>query len=135
MATRVSARLSAAEGRHFGLTVGAAFLALAGISAWRARPTQAVVLGTLGGLLVLAGLMIPSRLGPVIQAWSGLARLMSRFTMPIFLGLVYFAVLTPVGLLMRLFGRRPLERSPALASWWLARAPEARQRTDMERQF
>jgi hypothetical protein len=127
--------LSAAEGRRFAFTVGAAFLALAGISAWRARPRQALVLGTLGGLLVLAGVIVPSKLGPVIRAWTGLAHLMSKVTTPVFMGIVYFVVLTPVGLLMRVFGRRPLERSPALTSWWIARAPDARQRADMERQF
>lgn len=135
MATRVSAGLSATEGRHFGLTVGAAFLALAGLSGWRGRPRQALVFGGLGGLLVLAGLVVPSKLGPVVRAWSGLAHVMSKVTTPIFLGIVYFVVLMPVGLLMRVFGRRPLDRSPALASWWITRAPETRQRADLERQF
>jgi len=133
--TRIPARLSAAEGRRFGLTVGAALLVLAAISLWRHRSPQAVVFGALGAGLLVAGLTVPTRLGPLFRAWMGLAHAMSRVTTPLVMGFLYFVVLTPVGLLMRLFGRRPLERSRALASGWIERAPDTRQRADMARQF
>lgn len=127
--------MTAAEGRKFGLTVGAAFLVLAGISTWRGRPTAATVLGGLGALLVLAALFIPTRLGPVSRAWMGFGHLLSKITTPVFLGLVFFVVLAPIGVLMRLFGRRPLERPATAPSWWVTRGQADRQRVDMERQF
>lgn len=135
LAATVPARLSSAEGRRFAFTVGGAFAVLAALEAWRGRPHQALAFGGLGAILALAGLLVPDRLGPVYRAWLGLGHLLSKVTTPVFLGLVYFVVLTPVGLLMRLFGRRPLERPAQASSWWVSRAPEARQRTDMERQF
>ena len=135
MATPIPARLSAGEGRRFGFVVGGAFLALAALGAWRGRPHQALVCGALGALLVLAGVIVPERLGPVFRAWSALGHVLSRITTPVFLGCVYFLVLTPVGLVMRLLGRRPLVRPDGAPSWWVSRAPHARQRTDMERQF
>jgi len=49
--------LSAADGRKFGLTVGAAFLVFGGIALWRGKQRSATVLFTLGGLLVVAALM------------------------------------------------------------------------------
>jgi hypothetical protein len=125
----------AAEGRKFGLQVGGAFLVLAAITYWRERPTVATVLGALGGVLVLAGLVIPGKLGPVFRAWMGLAHLMSKVTTPIFLAVVFFVVLAPVGMLMRLFGRRTLERPATAPSWWITRSAEDRRRLDMERQF
>lgn len=131
----IPARLSPAEGRRFAFTVGGAFLVLAALGVWRGRPHQAMVFGGLGALLGLAGVIVPSRLGPVYRAWLGLGHAMSKVTAPVFLGLVYFVVLTPVGLLMRLFGRRPLERPAGASSWWVNRALDARQRTDMQRQF
>jgi len=94
-----------------------------------------LVCGALGALLVLAGVIVPERLGPVFRAWSALGHVLSRITTPVFLGCVYFLVLTPVGLVMRLLGRRPLVRPDGAPSWWVSRAPHARQRTDMERQF
>jgi hypothetical protein len=91
--------------------------------------------GALGGLLVLAGLVLPARLGPVQRAWMGLAHQISRVTTPIFLGIVYYLVLTPVGLVMRLAGQRPLEHGARGQSTWLPRETDPARRTGMERQF
>ena len=68
----IPTRLTPAEGRRFGLTVGVAFLVLAGLlHFWRHKETAAVVAGGLGVLLVAAGLVIPGRLGPLHRAWMG----------------------------------------------------------------
>ena len=57
METRIPARLSSAEGRRFGLTVGAAFLVLGGALAWRGRAAAPVALA-LGALLLAAGVIV-----------------------------------------------------------------------------
>ena len=109
MEARIPARLSPAEGRKFGLTVGIAFLVLAALLYfWRHRETAAAVLGAIGALLVLAALVMPTRLGPLERAWMGLAKAISKVTTPVFMGVVFFVVVTPIGLVMRLFRRRPL---------------------------
>ena len=46
--TRLSGPYTAAAGRKFGLTVGIAFVVLAGIGRWRGHPTTFMVLGSLG---------------------------------------------------------------------------------------
>jgi saxitoxin biosynthesis operon SxtJ-like protein len=132
--TGVPARLSAGEGRRFGLTVGAAFVALGGAAWWRGRPHVAEAALALGVLLLLGGLVVPARLGPIRRAWMRLGHALSRFTTPVFLGAVYFMVLAPVGLLMRVFGRSTLVRRPA-PSFWVSRDAVAGQRQDMARQF
>ena len=135
MAQRIPARLTAADGRKFAFPVGIAFGVLAGIALWRGHPTLATGFAVLSGALLVAGLVMPARLGPVQRGWMAFAHAISKVTTPIFLGIVFFLVFTPFGLLMRLFGRRPLNRRTADGTWWVARAPEARQRLDMERQF
>ena len=135
MAERIPARLTAAEGRRFGLTVGGAFLVLASLAWWRGRAHACVAFAAIGGLLLLGGLLLPASLGPVFRAWMGLAHLMSRITTPVFLGLLFYLVLMPVGLVMRLFGASPLPRPGVGSSGWIPRAPDARRRLDMERQF
>src|SRR5438093_11743421 len=92
MAARIPARLTAVEGRRFGLTVGGAFLVLAALALWRHRPVTLAVFATLGGVLGTAGLVLPTRLGPVFRAWMVFAERLSRITTPIFLALVYYAV-------------------------------------------
>jgi len=65
--------LSSAEGRRFGLTVGAAFLVLGGALAWRGRAVAPVALA-LGALLLAAGVIVPTRLGPITRAWDRVLR-------------------------------------------------------------
>ena len=117
----IPARLTPEEGRKFGLTVGGAFLALAGLLWWRGRVRGALVFAVLGGALVLAGLVVPARLGTVQRAWMGFGRLMSRVTTPVFMGIVYFVILTPIGWVMRLFGKNPVARPPVEGSFWVRR--------------
>jgi hypothetical protein len=133
LAQPVPARLTSVGGRRFGLTVGSAFLALAAIAAWRGRHAALLITGTVGTGLVLGALIVPRWLGPVEHGWTALSHALSKVTTPIFLAVVYFIVLTPVGLLMRAFGRRPLTRPRGQASVWIARG--SRTRGDMHRQF
>jgi hypothetical protein len=134
LAQRVPARLTAAEGRKFGVTVGIAFLVLAAVVWWREHPVLATAFGSLGGLLTLAGLAVPTLLGPVQRGWMGLAHAISRVTTPIVMGVVYFVVLAPIGVLMRVFGRNPLVRPPSGDTFWIDRAGEGGRGT-MDNQF
>jgi hypothetical protein len=135
MAAGIPARLTAAQGRRFGLTVGIAFLVFAGIAWWRGHPTTAGVLGGLGGGLSLAGLVIPTFLGPVERGWMKLAHLISKVTTPIVMGVMYLLVLTPVGILRSRFGGNPMVHQPVEASYWKSR-PEGRRRTgSLKRQY
>ena len=128
----IRARLTAGEGRRFGLTVGAAFCALGALLVWRGRAPAGGVAATAGMLLLLGGLLVPGRLGPIHNAWMGFARALSKVTTPIFMGIVYFIVFAPVGLVMRAGGRNPLA-PPGQAGVWIKRDPS--RRGDMHRQF
>ena len=130
LAHPVSARLStaytAAAGRRFGLTVGIALAVFSGIARWRGHPTTFLVLVSLGGALILAGLTIPTLLGPVDRAWMKLAHLISRITTPIFMGVIYFVVLTPVGVLRRAFGANGLVHRDGPHGLWFDRSAKSR---------
>jgi len=127
--------LTAAQGRRFGLTVGGAFLVLSAIAWWRGHPVTLTVLGSLGTVLVLAGLAVPTYLGPVERAWMGLAHAISRVTTPIFMGVVYFLVITPVGALKRLVGRNALHHREHDGSYFHVRPEGSRRSADLRRQF
>jgi hypothetical protein len=122
------------ELRGFALTVGGAFLLLAGLLAWRERQGAAVVLAIVGGSLVAAGSLVPARLGKVHRVWMALALAISKVTTPLFMAIVYFGLLTPTALVLRLFGRRPLRQRAEPGTFWRERPPGAR-RSDMRRQF
>jgi hypothetical protein len=134
MAKDLSAGLTAAAGRKFGGTVGSAFVFLAAIALWRQHPSSARVLGALGAVLIVSALLVPTALGPVERAWMAMAHAISRVTNPIAIGLVFFGVMTPLGLARRAFGGRGLPRHTHGASAWRVRT-EGRRRGDLTRQF
>lgn len=132
LAAGVPAGLTPAEGRKFAFPVGIAFVALGGLFTWRDAATAAAVAWSVGGLLLVAGLVVPSKLGPVHRAWMGLAHAISKVTTPIVMGILYFLVITPAGLLARAFGFRPLTHTGS--STWAVRPPDSR-KSDLGRQF
>jgi hypothetical protein len=138
MAGTVPAGLKS-ERRKFALTVGAAFVVLALVLVWRERETGARVVGGLGAALILAGLLIPGSLGPVMKAWFGLSHAISRVTTPIFMSVVYFLVITPIGLIRRAAGGNAMTRQRGAEGhpterFWVER-PTDRRRSDLTRQF
>jgi hypothetical protein len=86
------------ELRRFGLIVGGIFLVLSGISRWRGRVVPPLLLGTAGGLLVLAGLVAPRLLDPVERLWMRFAESLGRVNARIILTLIFYLVVTPFGL-------------------------------------
>lgn len=96
-----------------------------------------LVLAVIAGVLAVAGLAVPSRLGPVQRVWMAFGVALSRITAPLFYGAMYWLVLTPIGIVRRTFGRSPLARDARASSYWIERPPQddevARRR--MERQF
>jgi hypothetical protein len=128
---RVQARLSPAEGRRFGLVVGAAFLAIGALARWRGHQLPPVVLWSVGGLLVAGGLLVPGRMGPLYRGWMRLGRALSRVTTPIIMGVIYYGLFTPIGLARRHLGGNPLVRR-SRETFWITRE---KTRGDLERQF
>jgi hypothetical protein len=110
--------LGSTEARRFGLgaLVVLGLLALWGWR-WRHHPHAALAVAGVGALLALGGFVAPSLVLAVRGAWMGFARLLGRINGTVLLIVIFFVVLTPVGLLRRLFPRsrggwRPVERSP-----------------------
>lgn len=132
MAHNVPARLTAAEGRRFGLTVGIAFVALALVLWWRDHDVPAIVGVSLGALLLLSALLIPARLGPVHSGWMRFALAISKVTTPVVMAIVYFIVITPIGLARRLLGKSPVAVRTG-ATRWEPRVEHSR--SDLHRQF
>ena len=132
MARHAPARLSAAEGRRFGVTVGIALLALGVLLWWRDHAVASAVVASLGVLLLLGGVFIPAQLGPVHALWMGFALALSRVTTPVLMAIVYFIVITPIGLLRRALGKSPIH-ARAGGTGWVSRGRDSR--SDLNRQF
>ncbi len=132
MATTVRTRLTPREGRRFGFTLGGAFFTLALLAGWRGRATLAAVLGVIAGVLVLAAVVIPTRLGPVERGWMALALVLSRVTTPIVMAVIYFGLITPLALFRRHFVHNPIVQPAGETGYW---KPRKRGASSLERQF
>lgn len=135
MAETRDSRLSAAAGRRFAFTLALGFGALALLFLWRDRPTPMRASAALAVLLAVAGLTVPRHLGPVERAWTWLGMALGRVVSPVFIGVVYWLIITPVGLVRRTFGRSPLHLRRG-ATRWVNKPPDKRDpRERMTRQF
>jgi saxitoxin biosynthesis operon SxtJ-like protein len=103
--------------RSFGLSVGLASIALAALLAWRGRDRAAMIVAAIGVVLVAGGLVAPAALRLPNRIWWRFATVLGWINSRILLTLFFFAVLTPTGLLMRLFGRSPLRPAHDDTNW------------------
>ena len=128
-------RTSVRQLRQFGFLVGGIFGAI-GLwpMVWRHQGPRQWALA-LAIALVLPALVAPRVLAPVHRAWMALGEVLAWINTRIILGVVYYGVVTPIGLVMRLTGRDPMRRQfdRAAESYRIRCVP--RPATHMLRQF
>lgn len=73
---------------------------------------------------------------PLNKLWMQFGLLLGMVVSPIILGLIFFIMFTPLGLLMRLFGRDELRlKSKNAASYWKVREPSVPSSESFKNQF
>ena len=105
--------------RSFGLVMSVACLVIAGLALW-AGSTNWFLWAIAGLAFGCTALVWPSVLNPLNHAWFRLGLVLHKIMHPLVLDLIFFLVITPIGLLMRLSGKRPLElkfRRTATSYW------------------
>ena len=89
--------------------------------------------------VIFAGLAFawPSVLTPLNRVWFRFGMLLHKIVNPVVLGLMFFIIITPVGVAMRLFGGKlmPLSRDKALPSYWNRRSPPGPEPESVRNQF
>lgn len=123
--------------RTFGFVFTGIFLIVAGYLWLYDGKTVAIQ-----AFLVLAAaflaftLFMPIALRPLNKAWYKLGLLMGRVVSPIVLGILFFILITPIAIVMRLAGRDPLRlRKQDVQSHWIDRAPPGPAPTSFKDQF
>jgi hypothetical protein len=93
-----------------------------------ARKIESTILPRLvwgvGGTLTLVYLTLPSLRRLIFVAWGYLTYPISWVLSHVLLVVIFWVMLTPIGLLARLLGYNPLHRqfNPSAASYWMPRA-------------
>ena len=115
--------------RKFGIVALIFFGLLCSLGLWINRPIPVYLFGSLS-ILGLGFILIPKQLEPVYSAWLKVAHLLGRIITTLVLALAYYLVITPSGLIKRLFGGRPLPMKPnkKASSYWVTRPEPAQPR-------
>jgi Saxitoxin biosynthesis operon protein SxtJ len=103
--------------RSFGLTVGVVCAAAGMFRLWRGQEVSGSVLAAIGGVLIAAGLVAPTTLRVANRVWMRIAHVLGWINSRVLLTAFFFLVLTPAGVIMRLFGRSPLQARAASTNW------------------
>ena len=125
-----------AQARKTAFVVAAVLMAIALWNIYRARPVVVAVFGGLALSLALAGLALPRVARRFHILWMTLATALGYVNSRILLGLMFYGIFTPYGIISRLVGRDPLRRRGANGeSYWTERKNTRQTREQFERLF
>lgn len=122
--------------RKFGLMVGGVFAVLGLLFLWRHKVFYPYFLWP-GVVLVLFGAILPRALKWIYIAWMSVAFVLGFVMAHVILTLLFFLVITPIGLVARLVGKDflSLKLDRAAKSYWIPRDSKTKSAADYERQF
>ena len=99
---------------------------------------QLIIWGFAVALAFLTFVVVaPDMLQPLNKIWMKLAELLHSVVSPIVLGVVFFGVVTPIGIFMRMRGADPLrlKKDAEAGSYWIERSPPGPKPETLPRQF
>lgn len=131
-----SHELAVASERSFGNVFAGVFALLGAYRLWHGKADGYAWLAVAAVFLSLAWLWTRP-LQPLNRLWARLGALLHRIVTPLMMGLMFFVVITPIGLAVRALGKDllRLRRDPAAASYWVPREDSASREGAMKDQF
>jgi predicted membrane metal-binding protein len=110
--------------RSFGFVFAAVFVLVALWPLLDSAPPRRWAIAV-AAVFALCAWLAPKVLAPLNRLWFRFGELLHRIVSPIALGVIFFGVVTPYAVVMRLFGRDELllRKSSARPSYWVRREP------------
>lgn len=121
------------ELRDFGLVVGGALLLLAAFLWYKGRPSFPYI-GGVGLLLFILGFVVPKLLIPLQKVWMVFAVIMGFIMTRLIVTVLFYGIMTPIGLGMRLFGKDLIDKKldEGAESYWRIREGNDRMGEEVE---
>jgi hypothetical protein len=128
--------LRGSSDRVFGLIFSVFWSAVAFAPLIKGGPIRVWAV-TLAAAFLVSGLVRPTVLGPLNQAWQRFAQLLQKLTNPIVMAILFFSSIVPFGLMMRLLNRDALRLKWERGSvtYWIPRDPPGPRPESMKDQF
>lgn len=128
--------VSTSSDRSFGFVFTVFFAIIGLLPLINGRSERLWSLGLAAVFLILA-ILIPASLAPLNRLWTKFGAFLHRIVSPIALGILFFLVVTPVALIMRLM-RKDLLRmrlDQSAKSYWIDRTPPGPDADSLKNQF
>lgn len=123
--------------RTFGFGAAVILTTLALWNFYKGSPTSPVIFLVIGIILGILALFFPSAIKPVYIVFMKVAHILGWINTRILLAFIFYVILTPIGLIMRIFGKDFLDESidPARKSYWVTKERKGFNKNDYEREF
>ena len=122
--------------RYFGIAIGVLLLVVTSFLALKNESSFQIYIYA-ACLSLITGLLFPNVLKPIYFLWMIFALIIGWFMTRVVLGLVFYFIISPIGLLARFIGKDFLElrKSSDNKSYWNNRDSDMELNQDYEKQF
>jgi len=122
--------------RKFGITIGIILLIIAGFLFYQEKDSFRILVGVATALIV-SGIIIPIILKPLYLIWMIITTILGWFMTRLILSLIFFVIVSPIGLVSRLLGKDylSLNKDDSIKSYWNYRDRDKEKNQDYEKQF
>ena len=128
-----NSKINISSNRNFGLVFFVIFLIVA---LWPLKHEEDIRLWSLALSIIffILGILNSKLLTPLNKLWFKFGMFLGLIVSPIVMGIVYFLVVTPIGIFMRLLGKDSLKISKAknASTYWIKRIEK---QSTMKKQF
>lgn len=131
-----SIKSGSAELKKFGIVVGTVIVLIATFLLWREKSSY-LYFYIVAAALILLGMLAPKILLPLQKAWMGLSVIMGFCMARVILFMIFYIVITPIGLAARLLRKDflNLKMEKTAESYWIERDRTKFDRASVENQF
>ncbi len=123
--------------RQFGLVLAGILAVLGAIHFFKGHMGAYPWFGAFAACFFIISIAAPGMLRPVYHVFIKVAHVIGWVNTRLILIFVYYFILTPIGLIMKIAGKDQLNRKlqPAEESYWIRREQTAATKETLERQF
>ncbi len=121
------------EVKKFGFLVGGVLIVISIFMIWKEIAYYQILL-IISAALILLAVIIPKVLKPIYKIWMTLAVILGWIMTRVILTILFYLIVTPIGVIGRLFGKQFLDLSwkKSTVSFWNKRSESL---NEMEKQF